>query len=186
MRLVLTGRNLDIPAPLRQQIARRLAKLERILNDAALSAQVVLSFERHRHLTDITLHARGDHVLHVVGAGTTWPLSVKDAVEKLALQAQRVKERWTSRKRRAPARRPAPVRAAAPPAVAPAPDVPPLDVPTAMRTRYLTRSLSLDEAAARLVETGEPFVLYRDRVTTRVTLVFRRKDGQVGFFEPQA
>jgi putative sigma-54 modulation protein len=183
MRLVLTGRNLDIPAPLRQQIARRLEKLERILNDAALSAQVVLSFERHRHLTDITLHARGDHVLHVVGAGTTWPLSVKDAVEKLALQAQRVKEKWTSRKRRAPARRPAPtpVRAAAPPA-----DAPPLDVPTALRTRYLTRSLSLDEAAARLVETGEPFVLYRDRVTARVTLVFRRKDGQVGFFEPQA
>jgi ribosomal subunit interface protein len=185
MRLVLTGRNLDIPAPLRQQIARRLTKLERILNDAALSAQVVLSYERHRHLTDITLHARGDHVLHVVGAGTTWPLSVKDAVEKLALQAQRVKEKWTSRKRRAPARRPAPAPAPARTA-APPDDAPPLDVPTALRTRYLTRSLSLDEAAARLVETGEPFVLYRDRVTARVTLVFRRKDGQVGFFEPQA
>jgi ribosomal subunit interface protein len=182
MRLVLTGRNLDIPAPLRQQVSRRLAKLERVLNDSAVSAQVVLAIERHRHLTDITLHARGDHVLHVVGTGTTWPLSIKDAAEKLGQRAQRVKEKWTTRKRRAPeARRGAPPPAPPPPAEPRAPDV-----PTALRTRYLTRSLSLDEAAGRLVGGEEPFVLYRDRVTGRVTLVFRRKDGQVGFFEPQA
>jgi len=93
-----------------------------------------------------------------------------------------VKEKWTTRKRRAPeARRGAPPPPPRPPAAPQAPAG-----PTALRSRYLTRVLSLDEAAERLVAGDEPFVLYRDRVTGRVTLVFRRRDGQVGFFEPQA
>src|SRR5512134_3926137 len=100
MRLMLTGRNVDITPPLRQQVTRQLSKLERVLNDNAVSAQIVLSRERHRLLTDITLHARGDNMLSGLGAGTSWPLSVKAAILKVEQQARRVKEKWTARKRR--------------------------------------------------------------------------------------
>ena len=58
MRLSLTGRHLDITPALRRLVTSRIEKLERVLNDGALSAQVVLAREKHRHLTEITLHAR--------------------------------------------------------------------------------------------------------------------------------
>jgi len=184
MRLLLTGRNVDITPPLRQQVTRQLAKLERVLQDSAVSAQVVLSRERHRHLTDIALHARGDNVLAGLGAATNWPLSIKDAIDKIELQAKRVKGKWTTRKRRAlgPRQVGAALAEAAPAAV----EQPPPDVPKVVRTRYSVRAMSLDEAAERFAAGDEPFVLFRDRVAGKLMMVFRRKDGQLGFLEPQA
>ena len=55
MRLELTGRHLDITPALRRLVDAKLGKLERVLNDSAVSAQVVLAREKHRHLTEITL-----------------------------------------------------------------------------------------------------------------------------------
>jgi hypothetical protein len=55
-----------------------------------------------------------------------------------------------------------------------------------VRTRYAIRSMSLDEAAARFIAGDEAFVLFRDRVAGKVMMVFRRKDGQLGFLEPQS
>ena len=45
MRLELTGRHLDITPALRRLVTEKCAKLERMLNDSAVSAQVVLARE---------------------------------------------------------------------------------------------------------------------------------------------
>src|SRR5205085_4675773 len=100
MRLELTGRHVDITPQLRRLVDQKLAKLERLLNDSAVSAQAVLTLERHRHRTDITLHARGEKFLHGCGASTTWQASVSEAIDKISQQALRVKGKWQERKRR--------------------------------------------------------------------------------------
>ena len=100
MRLDITGRHVDITPPLRQLIARRLAKLERLLNDSAISTQVILTKEKYRHRTEIIIHARGDHMLRGLGEGTGWPVSVRDAAAKIEQQAQTLKGKWGERKRR--------------------------------------------------------------------------------------
>ena len=71
MRLELTGRHVDITA-LRRLVDTKLAKLERLLNDSAVSAQAVLTREKNRHRADITLHARGEKFLHGVGESGSW------------------------------------------------------------------------------------------------------------------
>ena len=100
MRLDITGRHVDITAPLRQLITRRLAKLERLLNDSAISGQVILTLERYRHRAEIIIHARGDHMMRGLGVGTAWPVALRDAAEKIEQQAQRLKGKWKERKRR--------------------------------------------------------------------------------------
>ena len=62
MRLELTGRNVEISPALRALVDRKLVKLTRVLNDAIVSAQVVLTQEKYRHVTDMSLHMSGDHV----------------------------------------------------------------------------------------------------------------------------
>jgi putative sigma-54 modulation protein len=99
MRVVLTGRHIEITPALRRLVERKLSKLDRLLTDRALSAQVVLTKERYRYRSDITLHARGEKFLHGVGAKATWAPSVSDAVAKIAQQAQKVKGKWQERKR---------------------------------------------------------------------------------------
>ena len=76
MRLELTGRHVDITPALRRLVDTKLAKLERLLNDSAVSAQAVLTREKHRHRADITLHARGEKFLHGVGDSGSWETSL--------------------------------------------------------------------------------------------------------------
>src|SRR6266849_6344431 len=100
MRLELTGRHVDITPTLRRLVDTKLAKLERLLNDSAVSAQAVLTLEKRRRRADITVHARGEKFLHGVGNSANWEGSVGQAIDKIAQQAQKVKGKWQERKRR--------------------------------------------------------------------------------------
>src|SRR5215472_15034395 len=102
MRLELTGRHVEITPTLRRLVDTKLAKLERMLNDSAVSAQAVLTREKYRHRAEITLHARGEKFLHGVGNANAWEASLSQAIEKITQQAQKVKGKWQERKRRAP------------------------------------------------------------------------------------
>ena len=70
MRLELTARHISITPSLRRLVERRLAPTLRMLNDNAVSAQVVVTREKTRHRSEVTLHARGEHFLHGNGSGT--------------------------------------------------------------------------------------------------------------------
>ena len=96
MRLELTGRHVDITPNLRRLVTRKLSKLERLLNDRAVSAQAVLSREKHSVRADITLHARGERFLHGVGNSDAWEPSIGEAIEKIYQQAQRLKSKFTA------------------------------------------------------------------------------------------
>ncbi len=186
MRTTLTGRNVSVSAGLRQLVSRHLAKVDRLVGDAIVSAQVVVSGERHENLTDITLHMRGDHVLTGVGRGPTWPASVKSAAERLVMQAQKVKGKWTTRKRRAVGRGALGLVAAGEaPVVPPAPaDAATWSKPRVYRSRTAIRSLTIDAAAERLTRGDDAFLVFRNADTGRVAVMQRRGDGHVALTEP--
>jgi putative sigma-54 modulation protein len=184
MRLELTGRHFDITPPLRQLIERRLGKIERLLHDSAVSVQVVCSVEKYRHVVDMTVHARGDHMLHGVGQGSNWPTALKGASEKIEKQARRLKTKWTTRKRRATG---AGVLAGAPPpgdgARALAADA----RPRIVRSRaYPVKPMTVEDAALRVGEASDAFLVFRNAVTDAINILYRRKDGHFGLIEPEA
>ncbi len=67
MRLLLTGRAVAITPALRQLVECKVARLDQMLQDSAVSAQVVLTQAKRRCHAEITIHARGDHMLHGIG-----------------------------------------------------------------------------------------------------------------------
>jgi ribosomal subunit interface protein len=107
MRLELTGRHLEITPTLRRLVDTRLEKLERLLNDRALSAQVVLTREKNRLKAEITLHARGEKFLHGVSTSNSCAISLSQAAAKISQQARKIKGKWEERKRRGLGRTPA-------------------------------------------------------------------------------
>ncbi|MGE3840849.1 MAG: ribosome-associated translation inhibitor RaiA [Vicinamibacterales bacterium] len=175
MRLDLTGRNVDITPALRQLLGRKLARLERQLQDSAVSTQVVLTRERNRLITDMTLHLREHRVHSGMGAGSAWSESMGEALDKILQQAQRVKGKWADRRRR-----PKPV---------PAETDARIETPArekaaaATKVRYAIRRHTLNGAIARLDAAVEPFVVFRHDATMRVAIVFRRRDGSLGLIE---
>jgi putative sigma-54 modulation protein len=101
MRLLLTGRQVEITPTLRRLVEARLAKLERRFGDALVSVQVVLSEEKNRYVAEVIVHARQDHILTGLGATGAWGTSLTGAVQKVIQQADKVKGKWQSRKRSA-------------------------------------------------------------------------------------
>jgi putative sigma-54 modulation protein len=178
MRLDITGRQVDITPGLRELIARRLAKLERLLNDRALSATVTLTKEKYRHRTELIVHAKGDHMLSGNGEGNGWPLSVRQAVQKVEHQAEKLKSRWTEGKRQRGGVRVANAVTAAEPGRRTA-------QPRVRTTRYAVKPMSIEDAALRLETGAETFVVFRNADTDAVSIVHRRKDGSLGLIEPQ-
>ena len=175
MRVDITGRHIDITPGLRQLIGKSLARVERLLNDRALSATVVLTKEKYRHRTELVVHAKGDHILSGIGEGNTWPLSVRKAAAKIEHQAQKLKSKWTEGKRQRKNNRAVTV-AAEPP--------PPPAGPVVRKSRYAVKPMSIDDAALRLEAVPETFVVFRNADTDAISVLYRRKDGNLGLIEP--
>lgn len=176
MRLDITGRHVTITPGLRQLIGKRLAKLERLLNDAAVSATVILTKEKFRHKTELVVHARGDHTLSANGEGNSWPLSMRQAAEKVERQAGKLKSRWTEGKRQRTSGKTDPT-AGGPSAAAP-------KRPHVRPTRYAIKPMSIEDAALRVESGPETFVVFRNAETDAISILHRRKDGTLGLIEP--
>jgi putative sigma-54 modulation protein len=177
MRLDITGRQVDITPGLRQLIIKSLAKIERVLNDRAISGSVVLTKEKYRHITELMIHARADNILSGLGEGNTWPLSVRKAAAKIENQAQKLKSKWAEGRHRH--NRPD-KRSVIAPVVAG--DRPPAS--RVVRGRYPVKPMSIEDAAMRLDSGSDTFVVFRNSESESVTILYRRKDGNLGLIEP--
>ena len=186
MRLELTGRHVDIPPALRRLLLTKLSKLERVLNHRALSAQVVLTREKHRHRADITLHARGEKFLHGVGDATNWEASITQAIGKLTQQAQRVKGKWERRKRDGDIKAMPPAEAAATTSRAPRRRER-ARMPRIVRaSRQPLKPMSVADAAREIDAGGDGVVVFRDLQTSAVNVLYRRVNGELTLVETEA
>jgi putative sigma-54 modulation protein len=175
MRVDVTGRHVEITAPLRLLITERLAKLERVLNDNALSAHVILTKEKYRHRTEMLIHARGDHMMRGLGEGNAWAASVRQAAEKIEQQAQTLKGKWARRK--SPRQR-------RPAADGGAESAPPPRTRVVRATKYAVKPMTIEDAALQVDQRPETFVVFRNAETESISILYRRKDGNLGLIEP--
>ena len=182
MRIDITGRNTTVTPALRQLITKRLGALEKVLNDAAISALVIVTREKYRFRVEIALHTRGDHTLSGTAEDTTWALAVRKAGLKIEQQAKKLKGKWNDRKRQSAkvvrARKLAPESMVEPPAAAAAPRV-------VRATRYPIKPMSIEDAAMQIDDTQDAFLVFRNADDDDgVAILYRRKDGNLGLIQP--
>jgi putative sigma-54 modulation protein len=185
MRLELTGRHVDISPALRRLVERKIAKLERLLDHRAISAQVVLSREKLAYRAECTLHARGERFLHGVGQAATWEPALTRAAAKIEQQAQKVKGKWAARIRAA---RPSDAEEAPTIASAPTPTaIPKARMPKLLRTaRQTVRTLLVSEAARLLDAARDELVVFREAESGRVAVLYRSAAGELTLVETEA
>lgn len=188
MRLELTGRHVDITPALRRLVDTKLGKLERMLNDRAVSAQAVLTLEKRRHRADITLHARGEKFLHGVGESGSWESSLTVAIAKIGQQAQRIKGKWHARKRQASKGQPIAgeerVAVAVTP-VGPARPRRPRMTRILRALRQTIKPMSVSDAAKEIDVTRDGVVVFRDPATSAINVLYRRPNGELTLVETE-
>jgi putative sigma-54 modulation protein len=175
MRLTLTGRHVEITPALGRLVEKKMARVVRVLNTRAVSGQVELWPEKFRHVVDVHVHARGGHMLKGRAVATSWDEALSLAVNRVIQQGRTLKGKWQERKREA-----RPVKRTIP------------EPREAVRTRRIVRArrypvnpMTVEQAALALPPAPDAFLVFRNADTDEVSVVFRRKDGDIGLIEPR-
>ena len=179
MRLELTARHFTIPASVRKLAEQRLGRVLRPLNNSAVSAQVVVTREKTRFRAEVTLHARGEHFLHGEATGRDAQTALASSIDKVDRQVQKLKGKWTERKRQG-----IPAAQAEPATLGPRDNGGQLRI--IRQRRYAVKPMSVDEAAMEVGDGRDAFLVFRNSSTEQINVLFRRADGNLGLIEPEA
>lgn len=183
MKIEIIGRNVPVEDRARQFAEQKLRKLEKFLEEPA-EARVTLAHEKHLHLAEV-------HVAHRLGVlqateqsdGTLLD-AIHLAVEKLGTQARRSHQKLVRKNRRSDWR------------TDPEAQRWPVEVleqgslrdgsPRVIESTHLPiKPMTIEEAALRLEDSEQGFVVFRDSVSERVNVLYRRKDQNYGLIAPE-
>jgi ribosome hibernation promoting factor len=177
MRFEYTGRHVDVSPAIRRHVEDHFKKLDHIFNDSTLSTHVIIDVEKNRQIGEIVVNWR-DHTLTAKDTNADMYMALTRAMAKIEKQALKLKKKIIDRKQsaRSTAR------------IAPEPDGHLEATPRPPRIiaarRYPVKPMTPEEAALNLSGQTDQFVVFRDADTSRLCVIYRRKDGNYGLIEP--
>ena len=193
MRLELRGHHVDVTPGLRRFVEGKLSKLERLMNNRAVSIQAILTLEKRRHVADITLHAKGERFLHGLGDSDNWDVSLTQAVAKIQHQAEKLKTRQKDKRHGltapAPAETVEPIAksgrtrktAAPPPARRGAGGL-----RTLRARREPLKPMSVADAAREVEAGGDGVVVFRNEESQAISVLYKTRTGELTLVETEA
>ncbi|HVG38742.1 MAG TPA: HPF/RaiA family ribosome-associated protein, partial [Pyrinomonadaceae bacterium] len=141
-------------------------------------AHVIIDVEKNRQTGEILLHWR-EHTLTASDTNADMYHALTRAIDKIEKQALKMKKKLVDRTKR---------RSQSAGAVAPPPDGQVEATPRPSRIiqarRYEVKPMTAEEAALRLSEDSNQFLVFRDADTDRVGVLYKRNDGNYGLIEP--
>lgn len=177
MEFEYTGRHVDVTPALRSHVEDHFQKIEHIFNDSTARAHVIIEVEKNRQIGEILVHWR-DHTLTATDTNADMYQALTRAIAKIEKQALKLKKKIIDRKQGA--------RRAS--AAAPQPDGQVEASPSPPRIiaarRYAVKPMTAEEAAMRLSDETDQFLVFRDADTDRVGVLYKRSDGNYGLIEP--
>ncbi len=188
MQIKITGKNLDIGDALREHVENRIHSDVAKYFGGIVSCLVVVAKQRSSFDCEITLHLTTGLVLNAHGDGGDAHAAADMAVAHLEKRLRRYKRRLKDHH----LSRPEPIsamEAAEYVLQAESPDET-ADEPADLNPVIIAEStssieeLSVGEAVMKLDFTREPFVLFRNGRNGNLNVVYKRKDGNVGWVDP--
>ena len=182
MSVDITGRHIEITEPLRKFATDRLERFRGII-DEILEVHFILTVEKHqRHIAEVNIKTRRDfhHAEEVSADMYTSIAAVLDKVEKQILKH---KERNVARKRHSNNGG----EVITTTSVLEVEEALGDRLPRIIRTHEVAaKPMSVDDAAVEIGDSDRDFLVFRNADTERLNVVYKRKDGNIGWIEPEA
>jgi putative sigma-54 modulation protein len=181
MKVDITGRHIEITEPLRKFATDRIERIRGIADDV-MEAHFILTVEKHqRHIAEANIKTRHDFH-HGEEVSTDMYTSIAAVLDKIEKQILRSKGKNLSRKRRS-GNGTGIVASSAEEAEAAIGE----KIPRIIRTHEVAaKPLSIDDAAIEVDDSSNGFLVFRNSETQRLNVVYKRKDGNIGWIEPEA
>lgn len=188
MSLRVSGKNINIGEALRTHVTDRLTAASAKYFDGGVSGHVTISPEGSGYRTDCALHLTSGIVLQADGRAQEPYASFDQAAERIEKRLRRYKSRLKSHHDH---HGPDGKGEAVPSYVLEAPDQEaeaPAEFSAAVIAETTTqlRRLSVSAAVLDLDLTGAPVVVFRHANTSRVNVVYRRSDDNIGWIDMPA
>jgi putative sigma-54 modulation protein len=178
-----TGRHVIVTPSLREHVEEHFGKIDHLFpNSTTARAHVIIDVVKNRHIAEILLHWR-EHTLTAKDTNADMYQALTRCIDKIEKQAVKLKKKIIERKQ------------SATPLSALAPEQPTDGASStnesAQRSpriiaarRYRVKPMTAEEAAMSLAEDSNQFVVFRDSDTSRLSVLYRRKDGNYGLIQP--
>lgn len=177
MNTIVTFRHMESTEALKSYATEKIAKLGKYLPEGA-EAQVILSVEKFRHKVEMLISAKN---LHIQATEETEEMyaSIDKVLDKLERRCRKYKEKLKGHKRSE--EKGAALQAHGEPAEA-------LEsIPEIIRTkRFDMKPMTTEEAVMQLELLDKEFFIFSNIGTGAISVIYRRKDGNVGLIEPTA
>ena len=186
MQVLATGKNIDIGDALREHLTARLTQNVGKYFDGAVRAAVTVEKQRSGFSTDCSLHLSTGLTLQAHGEGGDAYSSFDNAAEHLEKRLRRYKRRLRDHHNA----RKEPVNAMSATSYVidsdPTGEDEPADLNPAIiaEDSHAIAELSVGEAVMQMDISNEPFALFRNANHGGLNIVYRRKDGNIGWVDP--
>jgi len=181
VRTIVKGKNIDVPDRTRAYAEKKMARLERFLDDRS-EAIVELSTERHRsaedsRIVEITLVIDGE-TLRSTAAGPTHEAGIDEVVDKIERRAVDHLEKPRAGRVRPKEEKDLLRRIADGTAETAGP-------PRIVKTkRFAIEPMFEEDAIERMTELGHDFFVFVNAENEHIGVLYRRDDGAYGLIEP--
>jgi len=182
MSVDITGRHIEITEPLRKFATDRLERLRGII-DEILEVHFILTVEKHqRHIAEVNIKTRHDFY-HSEEVSTDMYTSIAAVLDKVEKQILKHKEKNVTRKRHNNHSGEVITTAS----VLEVEEALGERLPRIIRTHEVAaKPMSVDDAAIQIGGSDRDFLVFRNAQTERLNVVYKRKDGNIGWIEPEA
>jgi putative sigma-54 modulation protein len=176
MKFEYTGRHLEVTPALRSHVEEHFERLRHLFDGQAINAHVIIEVEKGGHRSEIIVKWRND-VLTANSTLTDMYQSLSKTIDKIEKQALKIKNKIIDKHHKAK-------KATA--VVTSADEVSPAPVNPAIVSaeRYAVKPMTAEEAVFRLNDEENQFLVFRNAEDEKVSVIYRRKDGNYGLIEP--
>ncbi len=168
MSIMITARHASITEEIKDYAREKLEALEHLWHTDAV-AHLVIEAEKAGYFLEINLQS-GHHQINCRARNRNIQTAVNQVVKKLEKQLKKNKDKSTHHRKEKNQ-------------VPYAPEDLPVDIPRLIKERLEIEDLDEREASLQVREGDRDFLVYRDAVSHKISIIFRRKDGDLGLLE---
>ncbi len=184
MTIQIAGRHLDVGDALKERISDGLEAAVTKYFDRSFDANVTVEKRGHEVVTECNVHLPSGIVLQSTGAATDPYASLEDSLEKMEKRVRRYHRRLKDHHKRAPMpSEPANafiIQGSDDEALEDKGEAPLIVAESASDVK----TMSVSEAVMQLELSDTPAVLFRNVKHSGLNMVYRRKDGNIGWVDP--
>lgn len=186
MATTISGRNYEIPPDIRDMVEKKLAKIQDRLFDDVIDVRVVLQVEKYRNICEILITGKEHDVKTVQQSDESMQEAINSAIDHLKRQAQKNRKKIRDHHRGEGNGRNVTEWAVQVLEPGHLRESTAARNPRIVKTNNIAiRPMSIEEAALRLDDSKNEFIVFRDIDTDKVSVIYKRRDNNLGLISPE-